>query len=89
VREPSRRRNACAPGTGSPRTRREPGLVFGLLPRMSTAASQRTRESSSMSDTNFTRISNREFADWRRSMIYFALLAVATLVIVGALVLVL
>jgi hypothetical protein len=42
-----------------------------------------------MSDTNFTRISNREFADWRRSMIYFALLAVATLVIVGALVLVL
>jgi hypothetical protein len=42
-----------------------------------------------MPDTNFARISNREFADWRRTMVYFALLAVATLIIVGALVLVL
>jgi hypothetical protein len=54
---------------------------------MSTAAFN--KESSTMSDTDFTRISNREFANWRRSMVYFALLAIATLIIVGSLVLVL
>jgi hypothetical protein len=42
-----------------------------------------------MSDENLVRIRNREIADAMRSLLYFALIAIATVVIIASVVLVL